>query len=444
MDMYPDLTSGEVRREIVEKIAQEKKFVNDSRGRVRLRAQSVILDIWKRELERKLRLVNIQPVTGIISGMGTLLTGLRRVKHGEDRRVYVKLAASEFSRVNRGSAAVVSSYAETLRDLLRTEGQMMKNLQQKALPQEPHSVIIEQGEVEINGVSFPYLIMEEMEGETLDKAMDIIFKNISSPAKILEVQLDLMIRIAFALALHHRSGIMHLDIKPANLMIYIAETICRGAKILDFGLSKPGPIYENLDGHAIGTPGWMSPEASQGKKLTYSSDVFSLGILFLVILKMGEEPRTFLSLKYGFAIPNNDMRMVRIISLVEQLPLEVQKECDSLVNLLTDMLAVDQNMRPMNGGKIFRKLCDIYREVTGTFHPLSVHIFDLTGEDEMPEWLPEELTPFYNPIPIATTGGSVGNEPLRFGKAAANPFESLLGRLFPPDSHKEQDSRQSI
>jgi eukaryotic-like serine/threonine-protein kinase len=124
-----------------------------------------------------------------------------------------------------------------------------------------------------------YLVMECVEGETLAKRLE------KGPLPLEQVAKYGM-QIAHALDKAHRSGVVHRDLKPGNIML-----TATGAKLLDFGLAKasaplissatlsvvaqPSPV--TAQGTIIGTFQYMSPEQVEGKEVDGRSDIFSLG-----------------------------------------------------------------------------------------------------------------------------------------------------------------------
>jgi len=135
-----------------------------------------------------------------------------------------------------------------------------------------------------DGIDF--LVMECVEGETLAKRL----KKDPLP---LEQVLKFGAQIADALDKAHRSGVVHRDLKPGNIML-----TATGAKLLDFGLAKPAvalvsgstltvaarPSPMTQEGTVVGTFQYMSPEQVEGKELDGRSDIFSLGAVLYEML----------------------------------------------------------------------------------------------------------------------------------------------------------------
>src|SRR6516162_2601209 len=127
-----------------------------------------------------------------------------------------------------------------------------------------------------DGIDF--LVMECVEGETLAKRLE------KGPLPMEQV-LKFGAQIADALDKAHRSGVVHRDLKPGNIMLTAS-----GAKLLDFGLAKPAAAASlatltltkaeppvTHQGTIVGTFQYMSPEQVEGKELDGRSDIFSLG-----------------------------------------------------------------------------------------------------------------------------------------------------------------------
>jgi len=130
-----------------------------------------------------------------------------------------------------------------------------------------------------------YIAMEWVEGITLGEA-------IGHKGLKLGEALKYAVQIADALAKAHAAGIVHRDLKPGNVMV----TADGRVKVLDFGLAKLAEAAATPDdetrtaqpstelGVAVGTPGYMSPEQAEGRKVDARSDIFSFGSLLYEML----------------------------------------------------------------------------------------------------------------------------------------------------------------
>lgn len=128
---------------------------------------------------------------------------------------------------------------------------------------------------EENGV--PYLAMELLRGAPLDRYL-VQQKPISFSQAI-----RIGREAALGLAAAHARGIVHRDVKPANLWL---EAPTGRVKVLDFGLARPAEDGERLTstGVVMGTPAFMSPEHARGDTADARSDLFSLGgVLFRLV-----------------------------------------------------------------------------------------------------------------------------------------------------------------
>ncbi|MDY7540054.1 bifunctional serine/threonine-protein kinase/universal stress protein [Undibacterium sp. 5I1] len=138
----------------------------------------------------------------------------------------------------------------------------------------------------------PYIVMEHIAGESLRSRFD------QAPPPVAEV-VDIGIKIAHALQDLHRQGVIHLDIKPSNIMFRADGS----AVLIDFGLSRHDKLPDLLDEEfrlPLGTGPYISPEQVLGVRNEPRSDLFALGVL-LYHLATGQRP-------YGYPTTVNGLK----------------------------------------------------------------------------------------------------------------------------------------
>ncbi len=133
-------------------------------------------------------------------------------------------------------------------------------------------------EVGETGEGLPFIVMEHCEGETLSQR---IRRRPIESAEFLSISRQ----VAAGLAAAHEKGIIHRDIKSANIIVEPNGTV----KILDFGLAKSLPrtmtdpgierTFESTTGHFFGTLHFLSPEQARGGNADVRSDLFSVGVV---------------------------------------------------------------------------------------------------------------------------------------------------------------------
>jgi serine/threonine protein kinase len=126
-----------------------------------------------------------------------------------------------------------------------------------------------------------YVAMEWVEGQTL---REMIGDYATMPLNLaLEITLD----ICSVLAYIHRQGIVHLDLKPENVIVNSESKV----KLIDFGLAREmrSGWSSLLVRKAMGTPDYASPEQIRGKPADARSDIYSLGLMLYEMLT-GELP----------------------------------------------------------------------------------------------------------------------------------------------------------
>jgi eukaryotic-like serine/threonine-protein kinase len=128
----------------------------------------------------------------------------------------------------------------------------------------------------------PYLVMELVPGEPLS---NLLRGGQPMPP---DTAAHLLAQAADGLAAAHDLGIVHRDIKPANLLITPDRTV----KITDFGIARAADaVALTRTGQVLGTPQYLSPEQAEGRPATFSSDIYSLGVVLYECLA-GRRPFT--------------------------------------------------------------------------------------------------------------------------------------------------------
>lgn len=161
------------------------------------------------------------------------------------------------------------------RDLI-ADPKSLKRLEReaKSLSVLSHTGIVCVYEFDTVTADVPFLVMEFVPGRSLKQILK------ERQLKLKET-LNLMAQAAKALSHAHVKGIIHRDVKPANMLIDEARM---ELKIVDFGIArKASNLTEQLtiEGEVFGSPLYMSPEQCQGNELDARSDIYSLGcVLF--------------------------------------------------------------------------------------------------------------------------------------------------------------------
>lgn len=123
----------------------------------------------------------------------------------------------------------------------------------------------------------PYIVMEFVDGESLREYVDQ--QGTLPPLEVVR----LGTQIAMGLAAAHANGVIHRDVKPANVMLHKEATRLR---LMDFGLARVA--FDNVDltshDHCVGTPAYMAPEQVRGQEIDGRADLFSLGCVLYYMM----------------------------------------------------------------------------------------------------------------------------------------------------------------
>jgi eukaryotic-like serine/threonine-protein kinase len=135
--------------------------------------------------------------------------------------------------------------------------------------------VYEYGEDELNA----FIAMEYVEGTGLREYLSR--KATFDIGQIVAIMSQLLLALDFA----HERGVVHRDVKPANLILTASGVL----KVADFGIARIDTSNLTNAGMVMGTPSYMSPEQCQGKEVDKRSDLFSAGVVLYELLT-GEKP----------------------------------------------------------------------------------------------------------------------------------------------------------
>jgi serine/threonine protein kinase len=144
----------------------------------------------------------------------------------------------------------------------------------------------------------PYIVMEFVPGRSLEKLL-LSKEDRKLP---LEEALPLALEVAEALDCAHAQGVVHRDVKPANILL----TENGHAKIADFGVAKLNLANATAIGRTLGTPAYMSPEQLNGDPVDGRSDLFSLGVILYAVVTGYKPFQGNSALTVAFKIVNRD------------------------------------------------------------------------------------------------------------------------------------------
>src|SRR5713226_4898800 len=194
-----------------------------------------------------------------------------------------------------------------------------------------------------------YIVMEYVEGGTLKDRL-------KRPISVSEA-VDYMIQAAEGLNCAHNNGIVHRDVKPANMLVRKDGYLL----LSDFGIAKILEGTTNLTrvGTGIGTPQYMSPEQGTGQAVDRRSDIYSLGIVLYHALTgrvpfTAENPLSITVKHLNDPLPVENLRVLGVPQPVEQVllkmtakaPADRYQTTDELIEALTRALTASQLTLP--------------------------------------------------------------------------------------------------
>ncbi len=201
----------------------------------------------------------------------------------------------------------------------------------------------------IDGV--PFFTMEYVEGKTFDEVLvDELACQLRpdwKPQMTLEAKVRVLIKVAEAVHIVHRAGMIHRDIKPGNIII----DLCGEPRVMDFGLAREvnsGTMLTST-GVAMGTPYYMPPEQASGdvRNLDSRTDVYALGAVLYHAL----------TLRLPFMEATAAIVLRRVIDDDPMPPTMIDPSIDrALERVVQKAMSKDRNERYLSPGEFARDL----------------------------------------------------------------------------------------
>jgi|GEM_PF-769253 serine/threonine protein kinase len=280
---------------------------------------------------------------------GSILTEFREFQDGEviagTRYRVIRLigvggmgSVYEVEHMELGKRFVLKAL---LRELVRREdlAARLRN-EWRALARLQHANIVNVTDAGTSDGGVPFYVMERLDGDTLaahlkQKRRLHVLEAVGIAASVLE-----------ALSAAHDIGIIHRDVKPANIFLVSGG----GVKLLDFGVAKIADASSVVTarGLAVGTPRYMSPEQARGERVDGRSDVYASGlILFEMIAGVGP---------FDDARDANELLLAHLAREAPPLSSLVMGVSLELERILLSMLAKDIRARPTHARQIAQQL----------------------------------------------------------------------------------------
>jgi serine/threonine protein kinase len=188
-------------------------------------------------------------------GMGAVYLGRDTVL---EREVAIKVMSADFAA------------DETSRPRFYREARAAAKLQHRNIV-----TIFEFGEED----DTPFIVMEFLRGQDLSKRMR------AEPLLTLEQKIDIIAELCTGLHFAHEQGVIHRDVKPANIWLVPDGSV----KLLDFGIAKFSSSTMTRQGSVLGSISYMPPEQINGLEVDGRADVFSAGVVLFELLT-GKKP----------------------------------------------------------------------------------------------------------------------------------------------------------
>lgn len=187
----------------------------------------------------------------------------------------------------------------------------------------------------------PYIVMDFVHGQRLDQVLKTVGR---FPTKI---AIKVFQQICAGMSVVHNEGLVHQDLKPANILVSKLETSDPSVLILDFGTARLLDSDTQKTGVIVGSPPYMSPEQCEGRPTDQRSDVYSMGCLMYEVLSGRKVFSAFSTEEYIFKHLNQLPQSLAVTNPELKIPEELDrligralsKQLDFRVQSMSDLSA---------------------------------------------------------------------------------------------------------
>lgn len=195
-----------------------------------------------------------------------------------------------------------------------------------------------------------YIVMELVRGKNLREVLD------GRGRLTVPEALDVARQVAEALGYAHQAGVIHRDVKPANILLVRNDRGDMEVKVTDFGIAKAGHasgVDLTRTGIVLGTPKYVSPEQVRGDHVDGRTDLYSLGVVLYEML-VGAPPYSASS-DMATAMAHLNERIPRPSSTVRSIPGSVDR-------LVVELLAKRPDRRTQSAADLVHRLEEISKD----------------------------------------------------------------------------------
>jgi tRNA A-37 threonylcarbamoyl transferase component Bud32 len=195
-----------------------------------------------------------------------------------------------------------------------------------------------------------YIVMELVRGKNLREVLD------DRGRLTVPEALDVTRQVAEALGYAHQAGVIHRDVKPANILLVRHDRGDIEVKVTDLGIAQAGHasgVDLTRTGIVLGTPKYVSPEQVRGDHVDGTTDLYSLGVVLYEML-VGAPPYSASS-DMATAMAHLNERIPRPSSTVRSIP-------GSLDRLVVELLAKRPDRRPQSAADLVRRLDEVGKD----------------------------------------------------------------------------------